>query len=82
MHKQAVLLADDIEMNREILAMTFEQEYEVFQAENGEHVLQQLEKHKERVQAILLDLVMPVMAGFAVLEQLRQMDGWRKFRCF
>lgn len=82
MHKQAVLVADDIEMNREILAMTFEQEYEVLQAENGEQVLQQLEKHKERVQAILLDLVMPVMDGFAVLEQLRQMDVLEKIPVF
>ncbi len=82
MYKKAVLIADDIEMNREILAMTFEEEYEVIQAENGEQVLQQLEKCGECVQAILLDLVMPVMDGFTVLNKLREMGILEKIPVF
>ena len=66
--KKAILIADDVELNRAILAMTFDGEYDILQAENGVQVVEQLQQHSSQIQAVLLDLVMPKMDGFAVLE--------------
>ena len=66
--KKAILIADDVELNRAILAMTFDGEYDILQAENGVQVVEQLQQHSLQIQAVLLDLVMPKMDGFAVLE--------------
>lgn len=75
MREKAILIADDVELNRTILANTFEGEYKILQAENGLQILQQLELNGNRIQAILLDLVMPEMDGFEVLEWLGK-ENW------
>ncbi len=82
MYNKSVLIADDIEMNRAILAMTFEEEYDILEAENGLQVLEQLEQQNNQVQAILLDLIMPEMDGFTVLKQLAKQDLLEKIPVF
>ena len=82
MHNKSVLIADDIEMNRAILAMTFEEEYDILEAENGLQVLEQLKQQNNQIQAILLDLVMPKMDGFTVLKQLAEQDLLEKIPVF
>ena len=71
MKNRRVLIADDVELNRALLAMTFEEDYQILEAENGRQALEQLAACGNQVQAILLDLVMPEMDGFAVLQQLK-----------
>lgn len=68
--QDAILIVDDAELNRELLCQLFEQEYTVFQAADGLEALALLEAHREDLRIVLLDVVMPVMDGFGVLERM------------
>lgn len=70
--KNEVLIVDDAELNREILTEILEDEYSVMEAEGGKQAIEILEKHHEKIAVVLLDLVMPEMDGFAVLEAMRE----------
>ncbi|MDE7294848.1 MAG: response regulator [Oscillospiraceae bacterium] len=70
MEKNSILIVDDAAINREILADCFEEKYNTLQAENGKQALEILEKND--VSAILLDLMMPVMGGIEVLQELNK----------
>ncbi|MEG1242844.1 MAG: response regulator, partial [Oscillospiraceae bacterium] len=67
---KTILVVDDNPVNRTILTKIISQEYAVLQAENGKAALELLNEHTERIAAVMLDLVMPIMDGFAVLEAL------------
>ncbi len=69
--KRRILVVDDEEINREILCNILKQEYEIDQANDGEMAYSMLEEKKGRYSLILLDLLMPVMDGFTVLEKIR-----------
>ena len=71
---QRILVADDVEVNRELLYHMLEDEYAVEMAADGEQAIQKLKTFKDTA-ALLLDLQMPRMDGFAVIEQMRQ-NGW------
>jgi PAS domain S-box-containing protein len=67
----SVLCADDNENNRELLIMILEQSgFQCDQAKNGEEVLSKLETGEYDL--LLLDLSMPVIDGFTVLERIRK----------
>lgn len=68
--KQKVLIVDDAEMNRAILTEILGNEYEILEAENGRECMQLLQKYRTGISVILLDIVMPVMNGFAVLGEM------------
>lgn len=68
----AILIVDDIELNRAILAEAFAGQYAVLEAENGKQALELIEKNKDQIGAILLDYIMPVMNGFEVLKIMNQ----------
>lgn len=68
--KQKVLIVDDAEMNRAILTEILGNEYEILEAENGRECMQLLQKYRTGLSVILLDIVMPVMNGFAVLGEM------------
>ena len=74
MKKNTILIVEDMEINREMLAEIFRDEYEILEAENGEEGLRMLMENIDTVAAVLLDVVMPVMNGFEVLEQLKNQD--------
>lgn len=65
-----VLIVDDSEMNRALLANIFAGSYLIEMAENGREGLVKLRQHGQRVCAILLDVVMPVMDGMTMLAEL------------
>ncbi len=69
--RPSVLVVDDDEAIRDVVAEVLRDEgYEVVCAENGVQALREL--HKERhPDVVLLDLMMPVMSGWEVLEQLQ-----------
>jgi len=72
--RQQILIVDDEEVNRAILCSMFrneEAEYELLEAENGQEAVSQIENSRNLV-LIMLDLVMPVMDGFGVLEYLHE----------
>ncbi len=69
--KNVILIVDDIEINRVILAETFRENYDILEAENGEEALKIINSD-ERVVAVLLDLLMPVMSGIDVLREMNK----------
>ena len=68
---QLVLVVDDQEINRDVLGMILEDDYEVIYAENGKEALELMRERLESLSIVLLDLMMPVMNGFEVLEEVR-----------
>ena len=66
--KQTILIADDSEMNRSILADMLGEEFEIFEAADGREAVKILEQMEESVSLVLLDIVMPYMDGYEVLE--------------
>lgn len=69
--RRKVLIVEDIELNREILEEMLKGQYEIITAENGKIALEKLEAHPD-VSAVLLDLQMPVMTGYEVLEIMKK----------
>ncbi|MCI8415063.1 MAG: diguanylate cyclase [Ruminiclostridium sp.] len=67
MDKQKILIVDDSEMNRSILADMLGDEYEIIEAENGSEGVAALQKYGSEVSLVLLDIVMPEMDGFGML---------------
>ena len=68
--KPVMMIVDDEEMHRAVLAQFFQAEYELLEATNGSDVMALLAE--KRVDVILLDLVMPGMDGFALLAALKR----------
>lgn len=67
-----ILIVDDSEINRELLSDILSDEYEVLEAENGLSATDLINREKDEISAILLDLVMPVMDGFRFLEWMNR----------
>ena len=67
--KPAMLIVDDVEINRVILTQFFSEEYEIFEAGDGEAALKIL-KDKD-IDIVLLDMVMPIMDGIEVLSIMK-----------
>ncbi|MCQ2108718.1 MAG: EAL domain-containing protein [Fibrobacter sp.] len=72
MVKKEILVVDDSEINRSMLRLMLEEEYDVIEAENGAEALALIEKEDHIFRLILLDLVMPVMDGFSFLQEFRK----------
>lgn len=64
-----VLVADDQEFVRRMIIDMLQDEYEMLEAKDGVQALEIMRKYKSRITAVILDLVMPNMDGFKVLEQ-------------
>lgn len=67
MERKKLLIADDSEMNRAILANMLEQDYEIMEVSDGKEALAALQIYRKDLSALLLDVVM---------------RGWTGFRCW
>ncbi len=70
--KPKILIVDDSEMNRSILADMLEDEYEILEAEDGAAAIAMLQKYMTDISLVLLDVVMPRVDGFAVLTVMNE----------
>lgn len=70
--KMKILIVDDSELNRELLAGMLEDEYEIYQVENGKKAIDILEENREQFKLVLLDINMPVMDGYEVLSIMKR----------
>lgn len=70
MHRDTILIVDDMEINRTILCGLFKDEYHLLEAENGEQALFLLEQYHSSIAIMLLDVVMPEKNGYQVLEEM------------
>lgn len=74
---QRILVVDDAELNRELLRNILDDEYVIEMAEDGEQALDKFREYQADIGAVLLDLHMPNMDGFAVITELKE-EGWLK----
>ena len=74
MTNKKILIVDDSEINRALLIDMLEDQYEVEEAVDGEDAINILRRRAAEFSLILLDIVMPQVDGFAVLEY---MDKYR-----
>ena len=70
--RQNILIVDDSEMNRAILAEILGSDYNILEASNGQECLTMLDQYDTAIALILLDIVMPVMDGFEVLHTMNR----------
>ncbi len=79
--RHTILIVDDMEINRELLAGAFEEEYDILQAENGEEALEIINDGTP-LAAVLLDLLMPKVDGLGVLENMNNSGKIRQIPVF
>jgi diguanylate cyclase (GGDEF) domain len=71
-----ILIVDDSQFNRTNLRKMLSDSYQVIETKNGQEAMNVLELGKDFISAIVLDIVMPVMDGYKVLELVK---GNKKF---
>lgn len=65
--KNTLLIADDSSYNIELLTEIFNEQYRIFTAENGQQALEVMRANIGEIDAVLLDIVMPIKDGYGVL---------------
>lgn len=72
MERNTILIADDQEINREVLKVIFEEQYQIIEAADGEQAIEALEQYNQEIALLFLDLLMPNKSGMDVLELMTQ----------
>lgn len=70
--KQTILIVDDQEINRSMLADILQPAYHVLEATNGLEVISILQQDSTEISLLLLDIVMPEADGFEVLDYMNR----------
>ena len=70
--KKVILVVEDNELNRAMLNEILSGEYQVLEAGNGQQALEVLERYREGITLILLDVIMPVMDGYTFLDRIKK----------
>ena len=78
--KKTILVVDDSNIVRNFVKRSFDDKYNVASAEDGEEAIKIIDANKEgnMIEAILLDLNMPKVDGFGVLEHIKNNDLFKK----
>ena len=66
-----VLVVDDHEINRDALGAILEDDYSIIYAGDGKEALEQMHRYEDELSMVLLDLNMPVMNGYEVMEYMQ-----------
>lgn len=69
--RNTILIADDSDINREMLAIIFEDKFKILEAADGEAAIHLIDKNYENLALILLDMQMPKKTGLDVLIHLK-----------
>jgi len=70
--KNKILVVDDKGINRYMLGNIFREEYEIVEASGGQMAIDVMETEAGSLAVVLLDIIMPVMNGFGVLEYMKK----------
>ena len=71
MMKQNILIIDDSKTNRELLNAMLEHDYNIIEAAGGPEGIEILKAGEYEFAVVLLDIIMPGMDGFEVMESMR-----------
>ena len=69
--RKRILIADDIEINREALGELLQEDYDIVYAADGAEALEKLRNSPDEIALLILDLYMPNMSGREALSQIR-----------
>lgn len=76
--RSKVLIVDDMKLNREMLTVILEDEYPIMEADSGKNAIEMIQKYQDEIAVVLLDLIMPEMDGYAVLEVMKSRSWMEK----
>ena len=66
--KKRLLIVDDVDMNRQLLAEMLEDNYIIHEATDGGEAIAFMADHYKEITVVLLDLIMPTVDGYDVLK--------------
>lgn len=72
--KRKVIVVDDEYVNRQMLGFIISQKYDVIYAENGRDALEKIRASEKEISLVLLDIMMPEMNGFELMEVMKADD--------
>lgn len=72
-NKKTILIVDDIDINRAILAEVFRDEYDIIEADGGKRAIEIINGRMD-ISAVLLDMLMPDVNGLDVLRAMNEND--------
>lgn len=70
--KKTVLIVEDEAVNQKLLGYIISTEYNVIYADNGAHALEVIQENLGKISLVLLDLYMPKMDGYTVLDKMKK----------
>lgn len=70
--KHKILVVDDKGINRYMLGGIFRDDYEIIEASGGQKAIDVIAKESESLAVVLLDIIMPVIDGFGVLDYMKK----------
>ena len=74
MNNSILVVDDEVRMRKLIKDFLVAKGYSIIEAEDGEKALQIFEENQQKIDLILLDVMMPKLDGWSVLRQIRQMS--------
>ena len=77
-NRETILIVDDSAMNRMLLSDILADTYNIIEAEDGEQAIAILQQHASEISIVVLDMVMPKVDGFGVLEAMNE-NRWIQF---
>ncbi|MBD5097837.1 MAG: response regulator [Lachnospiraceae bacterium] len=75
--KKTILIADDAELNRELLKQIFDKQFYVLEAQDGEQTIKILDEKHDEISMLFLDLIMPKKTGLDVLKHMNEKEYMR-----
>lgn len=69
--RRHILIADDVEANRELLGDLLSDDYDIYYASDGVETLKMLRTHRDEIALLILDLYMPNMTGWEVMSKMQ-----------
>ncbi|HXK77360.1 MAG TPA: diguanylate cyclase [Oscillospiraceae bacterium] len=70
--KMKILIADNTEVTREMMKNSFQGQFDLLEATDGEEAIEILRRHHESLIAVVLDLFLPKQDGFAVMDYIKR----------
>ncbi len=70
--KMKILIADNTEVTREMIKNSFQGQFDLLEATDGEEAIEILKRHHESLIAVILDLFLPKQDGFAVMDYIKR----------
>ena len=71
-----VLIADDEQRMRKLVKDFLKQKnFNIIEAQDGDEALKKINENKNKINLVLLDVMMPKLDGWSVLRQIRQIDS-------